>query len=304
MIDEPLQETACLHVLGLLGGDEAAAFERDLARDPDLRELVRSLNDATLALAQSAPSVAPPGDLRRRLLEALGDRSKPAAIPLAPARDRRWPLAVAWAAAAGFAGLAWWQWQQATDARRQAEVARQEGAIFRTSAEQSAAHVAGLETSLSTATSEAQSFREKVSEAEKSLTALGTEKTTLLARVSELENRNLLDQARIAVLGSKLKNRPKAVAVSVWNQQRQDGVVVVENLPVLARGRDYQLWVIDPQVGGPVSAGVFKVDAQGRGRLEFKPAKPIIQAGQFAITEEIEGGVPAPTMNNMVVFGQ
>ena len=93
MIDEPLQETACLHVLGLLDGDEAAAFERDLARDPDLRELVRSLNDATVPLAQSAPSVAPPGDLRQRLLEALGDRSKPAAIPLAPARDRRWPLA-------------------------------------------------------------------------------------------------------------------------------------------------------------------------------------------------------------------
>lgn len=93
------------------------------------------------------------------------------------------------------------------------------------------------------------------------------------------------------------------MAVSLWRQEQQDGLPVVENLPALPAGRDYQLWVIDPNLKVPVSAGVFKVDPQGKVRLEFKPIRNVQSAFKFAITQEMEGGSATPTMDKMVVIG-
>jgi anti-sigma-K factor RskA len=93
------------------------------------------------------------------------------------------------------------------------------------------------------------------------------------------------------------------VAVSLWRQEQQDGLPVVENLPALPAGRDYQLWVIDPNPKVPVSAGVFKVDPQGKVRLEFKPIRNVPGAFKLAFTQEMEGGSARPTMDKMVVIG-
>jgi len=35
--------------------------------------------------------------------------------------------------------------------------------------------------------------------------------------------------------------------------------------------------------------------------MEFKPSRLIKTAGQFAVTEEIKGGVASPTIKNMVL---
>ena len=53
----------------------------------------------------------------------------------------------------------------------------------------------------------------------------------------------------------------------------------------------------------PVSAGVFKVDPQGKVRLEFKPIRNVQSAFKFVITQEMEGGSATPTMDKMVVIG-
>jgi hypothetical protein len=45
------------------------------------------------------------------------------------------------------------------------------------------------------------------------------------------------------------------------------------------------------------------VDAQGYVRLEFKTEKLIESANKFAVTEEPKGGLPTPTMKNMVLIG-
>ena len=70
MISESQQEQATLYALELLDADGAAAFERQIAADPELRELVRDLQEtaALLALAGEESSVAAPPALRDRVL--------------------------------------------------------------------------------------------------------------------------------------------------------------------------------------------------------------------------------------------
>ena len=105
------------------------------------------------------------------------------------------------------------------------------------------------------------------------------------------------------MLNSMLADSPKAVAVSLWDNQQQRGVFVVQNLKPLPADEDYQLWVMDPKYPTPVSAGVFQVDAQGNMRVQFKADKLIESANKFAVTEEPKGGLPTPTLKNLVLIG-
>jgi anti-sigma-K factor RskA len=277
MIDEATQERACLFVLGLLPPDEAADFQQHLGSNDELRALTAGLNNATVALAKDAPAQMPPAELKARILGSLAayHEAKAKVTPF-PQRKVTW---VPWAAAAALAGLFSWQAMQTTAAKQR------EDAL--------AAELKQRETA----------WRLKDEARSQDLALSQRNAGVLQEKLNELEQRDVLSQAQIAVLGSLLKDQPKAVAVSLWDQQKQNGLLVVENLPALAPGKDYQLWVIDPAIPAPVSAGVFKVDAQGKMKLSFKPTAAIQTAGKFAITEEAEGGVASPTMDKMVVIG-
>jgi len=121
--------------------------------------------------------------------------------------------------------------------------------------------------------------------------------------VASLQSATKLADVRIALLSSLLSDDPKAVAVSLWDNQQQSGVFVVQNLKPLPADRDYQLWVIDPKYKIPVSAGVFQVDNSGNVRLHFKADKAIVTADKFAVTLEPKGGLPTPTLKNLVLLG-
>jgi len=137
----------------------------------------------------------------------------------------------------------------------------------------------------------------------KAADSLSKKNEDLTQTVAALRETNRLSNIRIAMLNSLLADSPKAVAVSLWDNERQTGVFVVQNLKPLPADRDYQLWVIDPKYATPVSAGVFQVDARGNVRLQFKTDKPIQSANKFAVTQEPKGGLPTPTMANMVLIG-
>lgn len=70
-MNEELEEQASLYVLGLLEGTEAAAFERRLQTDGDLRVLVDELDAAAAAISHQAPSRALPSELRTRVLDQV-----------------------------------------------------------------------------------------------------------------------------------------------------------------------------------------------------------------------------------------
>ena len=80
-MNEELEEQASLYVFGLLESAEAAAFERRLESDPELRALVDQLDEAAAAIAHDAPARALPPELRARVLAQVSDGKRVVAFP-------------------------------------------------------------------------------------------------------------------------------------------------------------------------------------------------------------------------------
>ncbi|MGL4401773.1 MAG: cupin domain-containing protein [Luteolibacter sp.] len=75
MIGELRQEQASLYVMGLLAEPEVSAFEAELLLDVELSADVASLNNATVALARSAPRLELPRGSRERLMASVDSHS-------------------------------------------------------------------------------------------------------------------------------------------------------------------------------------------------------------------------------------
>jgi anti-sigma-K factor RskA len=92
----------------------------------------------------------------------------------------------------------------------------------------------------------------------------------------------------------KLKGQgpaPDASASLLWND-RSGGHLLVAGLAPLPPDKTYELWTISG--GTPRPAGLFVVDASGRGGHFVDPVPPG-RPEVFAVTIEPAGGVPAPT---------
>jgi anti-sigma-K factor RskA len=63
-------------------------------------------------------------------------------------------------------------------------------------------------------------------------------------------------------------------------------------MPPASPGKDYQLWVVDPQNPVPVSAGVLRVANDEEVKISFIPDKPVNSVSKFVISVEPAGGVP------------
>ena len=77
MISEIQLEQASLYVMGALSEEEALAFEAEMNLSAALKAEVASLNNATLALARAAPSLAMPADCREKLLAHVTSSATP-----------------------------------------------------------------------------------------------------------------------------------------------------------------------------------------------------------------------------------
>lgn len=261
MIDERMQEQASLHVLGALSPEEAREFKKAMQANPELKAFVASLSTATGAFAGSVPLVEPPPQLRAKILAQVGPRQKIVELPVRKSRLAFW---LAWASTACLAFLCVILNQQ--NNRLQSQVGAQ-----------------------------AQQINELNEVAQSLQAATNNLQQTVLA----LRETNRLANLQITMLNSLLADS-KAVAVTLWDNQKQDGIFVVQNLKNLPSDRDYQLWVLDNGTT-PVDAGVFHVDQAGSGRVEFKAKHLITVAGKFAVTEEVKGGVASPTLADLVL---
>jgi anti-sigma-K factor RskA len=88
-----------------------------------------------------------------------------------------------------------------------------------------------------------------------------------------------------------------ATARIVWNPDMQSGMLLAMNMPALAEGRTYQLWLVSG--GVPTSAGMFVVDDRGMGMLELSDM-PIGDYEVAAVTAEPMTGSPAPTSTILI----
>jgi anti-sigma-K factor RskA len=263
VIDERTEELAAAYALGALEPDEVVGFEAQLHSNPELRALVFDLRGVSALVAGGAPGLEPSGALRARVIADMGDRGLPKA-----AQRRSWRGSLPWALAAGLAAVC---------------------VIF-------GLQVRNMGTQL-------EARQQRIDELDHMAEALRAERADLKQAVATLQQSNRVANMRIAVLNSQLSADPKAVAVSVWDNERQSGVVVVHHLKPAPKGKDYQLWIIDPRYPSPVDAGILQVDDSGDGRVNFKARRPIQNANQFAVTEEIKGGAAVPTLKAMVLAG-
>ncbi|WP_221394361.1 anti-sigma factor domain-containing protein [Dyadobacter sp. NIV53] len=96
-----------------------------------------------------------------------------------------------------------------------------------------------------------------------------------------------------------LEKSPESSVAAFWNQQTNEVMLDVQNLPTPPIGKQYQLWsIVD---GKPVDIGML--DGQYSGKvLKMKNTKT--GSAAFAITLEKAGGNPSPTMEEMYVMGK
>ncbi len=100
---------------------------------------------------------------------------------------------------------------------------------------------------------------------------------------------------QLGVLTSALEAAPLAQAVAVWDPGRQEGLFRSEHLPPPGPGRDYQLWLSDPQYPDPVDAGVLAIgQTAAGGQLRFTARRPVLAVHGFAVTREPKGGAAKP----------
>jgi anti-sigma-K factor RskA len=265
VIDERLQDQASLYALGALDAAETPEFEAALQENPELRALVRDFRAVTEVLAGAAPALEPPASVKARLLMQIDNRAQ---TPSTSRRHRSAGPWIPWALAAGLAVVTLGVVLQSTSLR--ATIATQ---------------------------------ARRIDELGMSLEIAQVESGDLRQTVAKLRESNRLAAVRIALLDSLVAADPKAVAVSVWDNERQNGVFIVKNLKPAPSNKDYQLWIIDPKYPSPVDAGVFQVDAKGNLRQEFRAKSPIQVASQFAVTIEKKGGAEVPNVKSMVLAG-
>ena len=119
--------------------------------------------------------------------------------------------------------------------------------------------------------------------------SLALDRARLQQQLAAMADEDALSRVKIATLASMLDSAPKGSAVVVWNEEKQEGIIKVENMPAARADQDYQLWVIDPGYKLPVNAGVFH--PEGSEKRTFKPTEIIKSPDKFAVTIERKGGV-------------
>jgi anti-sigma-K factor RskA len=102
----------------------------------------------------------------------------------------------------------------------------------------------------------------------------------------------LRDPATQVVTLHGLGPSPEATGRVIWNPT-SGGHVFVANLPAAPAGSAYEMWTIGE--GAPQPAGLFKVDASGRGTHRIAAVEDGKPVKVFAVTLEPEAGVSAPT---------
>ena len=85
-----------------------------------------------------------------------------------------------------------------------------------------------------------------------------------------------------------------------WDPRTGRWTLVAHDLPALAAGRTYQLWIITT-AGRKISAGTF-APVGGSALVQAAYALPKNELGAIAVTEEPAGGVPQPT-GEIVISG-
>ena len=326
MIEEQLKEQASLYVVGALPASEARDFEEVLGGSLELQVFVTELRPSVEALAVALPRRTPSPAVRARLLREIDRRFVGAAVPLSPGPGLPLWALLPWGLAACATFFCIYLATQRRDGRIQVKQLEQriqelsaqtEGVEKRMEAQRTEFQQQRDQTNQKILSQSVEQMRRQT----------GVE-TRMLERVKELERRNAdlvlrvpggakaaaeglnpgLDPlvptvpggtgvansqapTSIGVIRSQVAGM-NAIGAVVWEPREQRGTITIDQLPVPASNRDYQLWLFADAT--PVSAGVLTVDSNGHVQANYRASHPVETVIQWAITLEKKGGSEGP----------
>src|SRR5688572_16510648 len=251
------------YALDALSPDERAAIEAHLKTCASCREELRAMSDTAAALGTSVPT-KPMDRIRSAAVKhRLLERAKAERTGVTPIRSAAIP--------ARTPRLPWWIAAAASIAFMvaiyQGINTGRERDTLRTALLAESLHVAGLRDSLAA--------RER----------------TLLAMAG----------ADVKVVELVANNR-RPNARMFWAQSTNTWTMFAHNLPALASGRTYQLWLITRD-NQRISAGTFAPTPSGDAVVSAQYPLPADALQMIDVTEEPAGGVPQPT-GEVVIGGQ
>lgn len=255
---EMLRDWSGLYVLDALMPAERAQFEAHLAECEECRAECGGLRPVARGLARAVPQVDPPPALRERVIRAATKAATPSGPALSPARR---PSANAWpwlAVAASLAAVALGAYAMELRSRDSDREARLQDALNQ----------------VSRAQSEIADARRAALDAQAQVAVLAAP-----------------DLVRIDLAGQT--PAPAARGRALWSRSR-GMIFTASSLPPLPAGRVYQLWVLTA-AGPPISVGVLPSDRAGALSAVFQTPPDIPPPAGVAVSDEPEGGVPAPT---------
>lgn len=271
MIDEPRQEQAALYVLGGLDAAESERFAAELRNDEELEAVVGELEATAAALAHAAPLRKPSANLKKRIFAEIRSGGGSKTVPFNSRVS--W---VPWALAASLAVCAGMLWKERGQSENNRVAVSQELSATR------------MRIAL-----ERDELNQKIAALE----------TRQAQEIANLKKRDALAEVKIATLSAQVEAYSRALAVVVWDQNEQKGLVKLDKFPKAPTGFDFQLWVLDPTNKAPVSAGVVPVGPDGVARVAFQPTRKIGGIPKFAISVEKAGGAAQPTPGQIIQMG-
>jgi anti-sigma-K factor RskA len=257
---DDIQEQLTDYALGELPSAARARVEVHLAECPECASEARELTLAYHSMGLAETAVAPPAHLKARVLANLERESVttvPSRASAGPRTSRPARLHPAWLALAATAVLVL-------------------GGMLVVS-QQRAARLT-------------QEVRRVDAEAARLATEAATVATQADLAVAIL---TATDLRRIDLQGFDVSR--DATARAYWSSTR-GLLIVADRLPTPPPGRTYQVWLIGSGSAGPVSAGLIDGRRTGRGMLIVPPPGGVGGGTvTVAVTDEPDGGLPAPT---------
>jgi anti-sigma-K factor RskA len=269
---ERLEELMSLYALGILQGDELKEAERLInSGSPEALALLGEYDKVVSMMSYSTPGVEPDPALKKKLLSdfknTLKSQSdheiKEAPVPL---WERIRPL---WLGLGG------------------AALAAAVLVLFISNL--------SLRDNLNDRSTMISELKERISSQEEEL---GSLRETLVVEKEELAK--LEDLARFLndpdVVIVKLRDTSPAydpVGRVHWDKPDNEALFVSLNLPPAPSGKIYQWWIVAD--GTPKSAGIFKVDSEGKSLIKIGSLSDFGNIQNFLLTLEPEGGAESPT---------
>ena len=279
---EELHLLSGAYALNALESDEKARFEAYLLTSEETRAEVASLSDTAVLIGLSTASVAPPVDLRARLMAQIAVTPQRAPLPAA-----RPTLTAVPPESPGVMP------EQITPEQTTPSQATQQDA----SAE--AVRMASLGTPSRAATKAAARWYTRPASILVAVAAAvalfvggnilglsaGNQSQQQAAAISAIVSASDYQQAKAGVAGG-------GTATFVWSVGLKQSAVVIDKLPKLADGKTYQLWYID-KGSNATPAGIFAAASSG---TTVRVLAGAMSAGDtIGITIEPSGGSKTPT---------